>query len=71
MPYIISSGEVSSGINLQNNSMTVLKGGTATTTTVNSGGTLYVSSSGMADYTTVNSYGRMYISSVTAQPGTS
>ena len=63
MAYIISSGEVESGIILENDSMTVLDGGIANSTTVNSGGRLYVSSGGIADCTTLNSGGNMYISS--------
>ena len=46
--YIVSSGEVSSGIILENNSMTVLDGGIANSTTVNNFGKLYVSSGGTA-----------------------
>jgi len=42
--YTISSGETSDGIILTNNSMSVLNGGTATNTTVNSFGYLTVSS---------------------------
>ena len=36
MSHIISSGEILSGIILENDSMTVLSGGTANDTTVNS-----------------------------------
>ena len=48
MAYIISSGMSSRGIILQNNSMTVLSGGTVNSITVNSGGSLIVSSGGTA-----------------------
>jgi len=61
--YIISSGESSDGIILNYDSMTVLDGGIATTTTVNSGGWVYVSSGGIATTTTVNSGGWVYVSS--------
>ena len=62
--YIVSSGEVSSGIILNNaESMTVLDGGTASVTTVNSGGKMYLSSGGVAEDTTLNSRGAMYVSS--------
>ena len=45
---IISSGVTSDGITLTNDSLIVQDGGTATHTTVNSGGCLYVSSGGTA-----------------------
>ncbi len=48
MPYIISSGEIESGIILENDSMTVLDSGIATTTTVNSGGSMFISGGGRA-----------------------
>ena len=61
--YIVSSGQVSSGIILNSyDSMTVLDSGTANSTTVNVG-QLYVSSGGVANSTTVNSRGRMWVSS--------
>ena len=63
MPYIISSGESSEGIILENDTMTVLDGGTATTTTVNSAGSVFIFSGGIADSTTVNSRGSMFVSS--------
>ena len=63
MAYIISSGEVSSGIILEYNSMTILDGGTANSTTVNYVGYLYVSSGGTANSTTVNSKGNLFVSS--------
>ena len=47
MAYIISSGESSNGIILENNTMTVLDGGTVTDTTVNSKGFLRISSGGV------------------------
>ena len=63
MAYIISSGELESGIILEINSMTVLDGGIATETSVNSSGYLYISSGGTADRTTVKPYGSMYVRS--------
>ena len=54
MAYTISSGESSDGIILENDSMTVLDGSIATTTTVNSGGNLQVSNNGTANGITVN-----------------
>ncbi len=53
MSYIVSSGQVSNGIVLDDDDMTVLGGGTAVETTVNDGGNLYVSG-GTATETTVN-----------------
>ena len=53
--YIVSSGEVSSGIILNSyDSMTVFGGGIADSTTVNTRGYLYVSSGGTAKNTVVN-----------------
>ena len=46
MAYIVSGGEISSGIVLDSDYMTVLDGGVAETTTVNGGGRLYVSAGG-------------------------
>lgn len=46
MDYDVSSGITESGIILENNSMTVLDGGVAIDTTVNSGGRLNVSRGG-------------------------
>ena len=64
MSYTVSSGEVSTGIILENGSMTVLDGGTADSTTVNSGGYLYVSSGGTVNSTTVMDYwGHLHVSS--------
>jgi len=48
MAYPISSGESSEGIILENDSLIVLDGGTASATTVNAGGKLFVSSGGTA-----------------------
>ena len=62
MSYIISSGDLESGIILENDTMTVLDGGIANSTTVNSRGELNVSSGGTADSTTVNDWGSMFIS---------
>ena len=63
MPIYVSSGVTSSGIVLSGlgDSMTILNGGTANSTTVNSGGAMIVSSGGRANSTTVNSGGRMHI----------
>ncbi len=61
--YIISSGETSSGIILENDSLTVLDGGVATDTTVNSAGNMRAFSGGTANSTTVNSNGYLYVSS--------
>ncbi|MDD6337137.1 MAG: AIDA repeat-containing protein, partial [Lentisphaeria bacterium] len=61
--YIISSGESSNGIILENDTMTVLDGGIATDTTVNSFGRLYVHSGGTANSTMVNYNGRLNVSS--------
>ncbi len=52
MAYIISSGEVSSGINLSYDSMTVLNGGIVYDTEVNYLGRLFISSGGTANSTT-------------------
>ena len=54
MAYYVSSGQISSGIILNNDSMYVSSGGTANDTTVNSGGRLDVSSGGTAIGVTVN-----------------
>ena len=61
MEYIVSSGDICSGIILENDSMTALDGGIAIGTTVNSRGILNVSSGGTADSTTVNYAGSMYV----------
>ena len=61
MAYIVSSGITSTGISLTRNSMTVLDGGTATNTKVNSSGFLYASSGGSANSNTVNPYGSFFI----------
>ena len=55
--YIVFSGETSSGIILGNNFMSVFRGGTAGSTTINSGGKMSVD--GTAKRTTVNSGGEM------------
>ncbi len=63
MDYIISSGDVESGIMLyKNDSMTVLDGGIASETAVNQNGSMSVSSGGTAKNTTVNSSGCVYVS---------
>ena len=59
MAYIISSGKTSTGIILEDDSMNVLNGGTANSTTVNEWGRMYVSSGGTANSTTVNSGGEL------------
>ena len=63
MPYEITNGEVSDGMILSYDSMTIWSGGIANNTTVNNGGYMYISSGGVANSTTVNSSGYMYISS--------
>ena len=63
MAYIISSGESSEGIVLENDYMTVLNGGTANHASVNSKGSMYVMSGGMANLIQVNSNGRLFVSS--------
>ena len=60
MAYIISSGESSDGIILENDSLTISNGGQATETTVNENGSVRVY--GSADNTTVNFFGRLNIS---------
>ena len=64
MAHIISDGETSDGINIENGDiMTVLDGGIATTTTVNSWSSMFVSSGGTANSTTINAGGGLYVSS--------
>ena len=63
MSYVVSNGEVSSGIILEKDSMTVLEGGTALETILNSNGRMFVSSGGLAETTVVNSRGSMTLSS--------
>ena len=63
MDYEVSSGVTESGIILENNTMTVLDGGVATDTTVNSGGGVNISSGGTANSTIVNSFGYLHVSS--------
>ena len=63
MWYDVSSGQVSTGIALNNyDSMYVYDSGTANSTTVNSLGELYVWSGGTANSTTVNSIGYLSVS---------
>ena len=61
MDYIVSGGEISSGIILNNNTMTVLDSGTAVSTTVDFGGSMCVFSGGKANNTAVNSMGSMTV----------
>jgi len=63
MAYIISSGKTSSGGTLENNSMTVLNGGTVNDLTLDSGGYLDVSSGGTASKTTANYWGDLIVES--------
>ena len=60
MSIIVESGVTSSGCIVENDTMEVF--GSALQTTVNSGGSMFISSGGAANNTTVNYYGRMYIS---------
>jgi autotransporter passenger strand-loop-strand repeat protein len=62
MAYIISSGETSNGIILNNDSMTVLDSGIANNTTANRYGSMFISSGGTANSTTLNSDSWMYVS---------
>ena len=57
---IVSSGQTSSGIILNKDSMYVSSGGTANSTTVNFGGIMFVSGGGVANDTAVND-GELYI----------
>ena len=61
MTYIISSGNVSSGIILvsHGDNLIISSGGTAYNTTVNSGGGAVIGSGGTAYHTTVNSRGAL------------
>ena len=59
--YIVSSGEVSSGIILENDFMTVFDGGVVDSTTVDAGCALSIESSGIANSTTVNSGGYFWV----------
>ena len=61
MALYISNGVISSGIQLFNYSMYIYSGGSATLTTVNSGGYMELSSGGSATSTTLNSAGDMYV----------
>ena len=66
----VSSGETSSGINIKNNTMYVLSGGTAINTTANAGGNVFVSSDGKAYSTMVNSDGLLTLLSLGFASGT-
>ena len=61
--YKVSSGVTSIGVALNYDYMYISSGGTANSTTVNSGGNLFISSGGTANSTTVNSDGILSISS--------
>ena len=63
MAHIISSGESSNGIILKNDSMVVLDGGIANSTTVNSFGYVHISSGGTANSASINELGFVYVSS--------
>ena len=58
---IVPKGKTDNDSILNNDSMFVLKGGTATKTTVNEYGSMYVSSGGIASDTTVNYRGSMTV----------
>ena len=60
--YIISSGESSDGIILDNTSAAILSGGIVTNATVNSGGLLAVRNGGSASINTINASGKLYVS---------
>jgi len=59
MAYIISSGESSDGIILENDFLTVCKGGIATRTSVNENGMVHIY--GTADNTEVNQSGTVFV----------
>ena len=61
MAYFISSGVVSTGISLYNNSMYISSGGIANNTTVNYSSLIGVSSGGVVNSTVVNSIGAVGI----------
>ena len=61
MVYYVSSGEVSTGIVLNNDSMYVYDSGSANNTTVNSSGKLYVSSGGTLTDSLISSGGKLYV----------
>ena len=63
MAYSITNGVVENGIILENDTMTVLDGGTAISTTVNAGGRITVSEGGTANCTAINAGGELYVSS--------
>lgn len=62
MAYDVKNGQVSSGIKLNSNSMTVSSGGTALQTTINNSGTLNVLSGGEAQTTIINAGGHLSVS---------
>ena len=61
MAYIISTGVTSDNMVLENDSMTVLAGGTVDHITLNYRARLNLSSGGVADHTLVNSGGSLYV----------
>lgn len=69
MRYDITSGVVSNGVILKNDSMYVSNGGTANNTTANSWGWMFILSGGGAADTTVNSNGALYVSGGAAANG--
>ena len=60
--YVVPSGETSSGLTVSAGSVTVLDGGVAIDTIINSKGRLIVSSGGEADDTVLNKYGSATVS---------
>ncbi|MBR4674149.1 MAG: AIDA repeat-containing protein, partial [Victivallales bacterium] len=58
---IIKKGQVSSGLTIENDNLTVYSGGTAVGNTVNGGGTLNVDGGGTAVSTTVNEHGELWV----------
>ena len=63
MAYNITNGESRNGIILKNDSMVVLDGGIANSTTVNSFGYVHISSGGTANSASINELGFVYVSS--------
>ena len=61
--YDVTDGETSTGLTLNNDSMYVSAGGTATNTTVNNGGQVDVDNGGVMNDTTVGPGGSLHISS--------
>ena len=57
--YNIESGDSSSGLTIENGTITVIYGGTANNTTLNNSGTMFAY--GSANSTTVNSGGQMKV----------